>query len=54
VDEDGPDLANRAEDDDHDFRKQVLLQGYLNGVAYLCDVKKGGDTVTANGIDQKY
>lgn len=49
--EEDPALTNRAEDEVN-IRKQLLLQGYLNGVAYLCDVKKGGNTVSANGIDQ--
>lgn len=51
TDEEDPALANRAEDEVN-IRNQLLLQGYLNGVAYLCDVKKGGNTVSANGIDQ--
>lgn len=50
-DEEDPALANRAEDEVN-IRNQLLPQGYLNGVAYLCDVKKGGNTVSANGIDQ--
>lgn len=44
-----PAMANRAEDEGNILK---LLQAYLKGVAYLCDVKKGGTTVSANGIDQ--
>lgn len=42
-----------AEDDDSTSDQELLLQGYLNGVAYLCDVEKGGNTVTATGLDKK-
>lgn len=49
VNEEDPAMVNRAEDEGNILK---LLQGYLNGVAYLCDVNKGGNTVSANAIGQ--
>lgn len=46
------DLETFQDNDDTNDR-ELLLQGYCNGVAYLCDVEKGGNTVTATALDIK-
>ncbi|OKL61709.1 hypothetical protein UA08_02335 [Talaromyces atroroseus] len=46
--DDGDNDIGRAEDSN--FTEIELLQGYLIGVSYLCDIEKGGNTVTAAAL----